>query len=316
VAIAISLFLGTAAASSPAFAAAGQVKEFKIPPPGGAPQGITVGPDGALWFTEVATGGIGRLGPGGFTNFVEGGNPDSIVTGPDGALWYTDLSAGLIGRLTTDGQSADFTLPPCPTCSPYGQGATSITVGPDGALWYARPAASTIGRITTDGQITEFPVGAAEGSASWITAGPDGALYFADDTGVGRITITGTTSQVWSGLNYPSSITTGPDRNLWVTGSSQDVVGRVTLAGQATLFSLTLNCDPQQIAPGAGALWVTCYNLNAIHRVTTSGVVTAFPVPGHIPNYPDVMYGIVQGPGGALWFTEYAGVRIGRISTR
>jgi hypothetical protein len=43
--------------------------------------------------------------------------------------------------------------------------------------------------------------------------------------------------------------------------------------------------------------------------------VTRFPVPSHLPDYPDVLSGIVKGPGG-MWFTEYAGNRIGRIAIR
>jgi virginiamycin B lyase len=61
-------------------------------------------------------------------------------------------------------------------------------------------------------------------------------------------------------------------------------------------------------------LWVACYNLNEISRVSMHGKVTTFRVPGHIPNYPDVLSGIVQGSDGAMWFTEYAGNRIGRIT--
>jgi streptogramin lyase len=44
--------------------------------------------------------------------------------------------------------------------------------------------------------------------------------------------------------------------------------------------------------------------------------VRRFPVPGHIPNYPDVLSGIVQGPDGAMWFTEYATSRLGRLALK
>lgn len=303
------------ASASAALAAAGQVKEYPIPTQNAGADGIAVGPDGALWFTEIAIGGIGRLGAGGFTSYpVPEANPHSIVTGPDGALWFTDPFDGRVGRITTGGGVTQFDMPPCPGCGPYEEGATAITSGPDGALWYARPAANAIGRVTTGGDIVEYP--SAPGvDPSWITSGPDGALWFTDESGVGRITVEGVATQVWSGLSYPAAITTGPDGNLWLVGSSQDVVVRLTPAGRARTIPVHLDCDPQQIASGAGALWFTCYNLNEIGRVTTRGVVTYFPVPDHIPNYPNVMYGIVQGPGGAMWFTEYAANRIGRIST-
>src|ERR1700742_2427686 len=37
------------------------VTEFPIPTAGSLPSGITVGPDGALWFTESGSGKIGRI---------------------------------------------------------------------------------------------------------------------------------------------------------------------------------------------------------------------------------------------------------------
>jgi len=298
-----------------AFAAAGDITEFQVPPPGG-PNSITVGPDAALWFTELARPAIGRRASSGrFSTFTIPNSPMSIVSGPDGAIWFTEPSGPGIGRIITTGTLTEFSVPPCSPCG-YPNGPLGLTVGSDGALWYARPGNDTVGRVTMDGQVTEFPVGGQSADPTWITAGPDGAIWFTDESGIARRGADGSISQVWSGLNYPSSIATGPDGNLWVTGPSQDVVARVTTSGQGTKFGLDLNCDPQWIAPGGGALWVPCYNLNEIERVSTSGTVRRFPVPGHIPNYPDVLSGIVQGPDAAMWFTEYAASRLGRLSLK
>jgi virginiamycin B lyase len=41
----------------------GTITEFPIPTPVSQASGITVGPDGALWFTEVFGDNIGRLQP-------------------------------------------------------------------------------------------------------------------------------------------------------------------------------------------------------------------------------------------------------------
>src|SRR5262249_46343590 len=43
--------------------AAGQITEFLIPTPNSGPTGITLGPDGALWFTETNGNKIGRFVP-------------------------------------------------------------------------------------------------------------------------------------------------------------------------------------------------------------------------------------------------------------
>jgi virginiamycin B lyase len=313
----LSACLAGLAISGAALATFGTLRELKIPPPGSRPNAIANGPDRAVWFTELSPPAIGRHGSSGFSNFPlpNPAVPYSIVAGPDGALWFTESSGAGIGRITTSGQITEFDVPPCSGCG-YPSGPLGLTVGSDGALWYTRPGNDTIGRVTTSGQITEIPVPAPLQDATWIVNGPDGALWFTDDTGLGRMTTDGSASQVWPGLNYPSSIALGPDGNLWLTGSSQDVVARVTPTGRGKLFGLDLNCDPQWIAPGAGALWIPCYQLDEIEHVSTSGVVTRISVPSHLRNYPDVLSGIVKGPGDAMWFTEYAADRLGRISTK
>ena len=56
---------------------------------GGGPYAITTGPDGALWFTMVHSGQIGRLVPGGELTCYPldpGCRPTINVTGPDNSM--------------------------------------------------------------------------------------------------------------------------------------------------------------------------------------------------------------------------------------
>src|SRR5947209_2533972 len=94
----------------PAAAAAGRITKFTVPTAMSFPNGITNGPDGALWFTEAGAGKIGHVTTGGVvTEFTLAGGSSSgfgshtITTGPDGALWFVEPNAGKIGRLTTAG---------------------------------------------------------------------------------------------------------------------------------------------------------------------------------------------------------------------
>ena len=68
------------------------------------PDGITAGPDGALWFTNGGNDSIGRITTAGeVTNYTGDGiyAPDGIAAGPDGALWFTNYGNNSIGRITT-----------------------------------------------------------------------------------------------------------------------------------------------------------------------------------------------------------------------
>ena len=73
---------------------------------GTGPYGITVGPDGALWFTEWQSSAIGRLSAGAVHEYSIPANstPNRITLGPDGALWFTETSGNKIGRLAVSRQ--------------------------------------------------------------------------------------------------------------------------------------------------------------------------------------------------------------------
>jgi hypothetical protein len=43
--------------------------------------------------------------------FTGGSNPEGITTGPDGALWFTERGGNQIGRITPSGQVREFPLP-------------------------------------------------------------------------------------------------------------------------------------------------------------------------------------------------------------
>jgi len=64
----------------------------------GNPQGITAGPDGALWFTKDR--GIGRITTAGVITEYPTVNtaPTQITAGPDGELWFTELAPYGIGE--------------------------------------------------------------------------------------------------------------------------------------------------------------------------------------------------------------------------
>jgi virginiamycin B lyase len=99
----------------------GQQTSFVLPPER-APNDITVGPDGALWFTEFTSNSIGRLTTGGeysscqLPNASANPRPYGITAGPDGAIWFTERSGAAIGRLsgncTPQPLAAADTVPP------------------------------------------------------------------------------------------------------------------------------------------------------------------------------------------------------------
>jgi hypothetical protein len=79
-----------------------------------------------------------------------GGAPKGITTGPDGALWFTESQGNQIGRITTSGQLRDFPLPtlhlpPTPN-STLSSSPEGIRAGSDEALGFTKLVAIRWGR--------------------------------------------------------------------------------------------------------------------------------------------------------------------------
>lgn len=90
------------------------MRRYKMQSGDAEPFGITIGPDGAVWFTEFFNQSIGRLDPssGAILEYhlrAPHGFPTSIVSAT-GALWFLDL-AGFLGRISTRGEVTELVVP-------------------------------------------------------------------------------------------------------------------------------------------------------------------------------------------------------------
>jgi len=83
----------------------GQQTSFPVPA-GRLPWDITVGADGALWFTEFLSNSIGRMTTSGeysscpLPSAASNPHPYGITTGSDGNIWFTEREGRKIGRLS------------------------------------------------------------------------------------------------------------------------------------------------------------------------------------------------------------------------
>jgi streptogramin lyase len=219
--------------------------------------GVTVGPDGNLWFAAGSSssytdpGAVGRLDPDG--TVVEFGLQEKsqalgIVSGPDGALWFTEPQSGRIGRVTLDGAITSLPL------LNSGSKPAGIVAGPDGNLWFTENGGNRIGRITVDGKITEFPLPGADPRPNQIITGPDGNLWFTESGAnrIGRITPAGAVAEFpVPTAGGTQAIAAGSDGNLWFSSGGQ--VGAMAPNGRlARLTCLKSGCRLPAIAMATG----------------------------------------------------------------
>jgi virginiamycin B lyase len=276
--------------------------------------GLTAGPDGALWFTasktvaNVLTSEVGRVSSNGqITEFPipNSTSAGGITTGRDGALWFTNAIAGSngvelsIGRIDTSGNIQQFPMA-APNIAPgqitQANGALVFTVA--GAVFPTGPA--EVGRMTTTGSVsfTQLTSPAIKGIAAdssgnvWVDNGP-----------LVRIAPSGaTTSFALPGNALPEGFTQGPDGNIWFTTNNNlqslaptGSVRFVTPPSQFTEFALPqeFTLDPthgpmvsvRDLTAGTDGTLYFLDGLPEIGRITTAGVATRIPIPNNVtPN--------------------------------
>jgi len=296
---------------------------------------ITLGPDGAVWFTETASNAIGRMDAkyrvSSYPVPASAGVPVAITSGPDGNLWFT-LGGGSqqgIGRITPAGVITIF-----PFGTAFGT-ELDITAGPDGNLWFTDFSNNMVGRVTPQGAIKEFAL-PTPGAPNGIVSGPDKHLWICEEGALtrsqnvpGRILRMTTAVQFKSYILSPPSWTTAPefiavgsDRKLWFTEQDQTAVPyhveSITLHGAMSEFSLLPTSSSNPVEPigritsgSDGNVWLT-EGLYNVDRVTPSGGITRFvmpPPPG--TTLPPQPRGITTGPDDNLWWVETSSGSIG-----
>ena len=321
-------------------------------PSGASPGPLVAVPGGNLWFTgasESATAVVGQVTAAGVittttTGLNPGSHPYGLLYGPHGDLWFADYgTTPAVGKI----DPGTGTVTEYSAGLPVGSGGGSpgfvsdLVTGPDGNLWftYSYGTSNDIGTITSSGVISLYPAGGALGfSGPLVTAG--GKLWILDagspSASIQSITTSGTVATYSAGFNsgsYPSGLVLGPDGNLWLTDSgdnlttgttSHPAVGMVDpTTGAITEYTsgLPAGVEPGSLVAGSdGNLWFcdgSITNTPTVDRVDlATGVTTAFPT-GAAVGAP--CSNLAGGPGGDLWFADHpagtTSAEIGQVST-
>jgi len=290
-----------------------------------APDGITAGANGNLWFTDNSADQIGEINSatGKIVDQIQlptGSHPFQITLGPDKNIWFTEPGADAIGMINpTTGVYTPYPLQ-TPNASPYG-----ITAGPNDTIWFTEWEANQIGMINlATNKVSEFPNTTGGTVPEGITLGPGGNIWFTDSLGngtaSGMIGMINATTDVFSpGVTVPTNgaepdgITVAPDGNLWFTEYAANQIGTFDpKSGAFSEFSIPAsNTKPTEIAVGPdGNIWFTQSGTSQIGMLNlTTKTVTEFntPTPGSGPR------GIATGPDGRVWFAELNSGKIGVV---
>jgi virginiamycin B lyase len=206
-------------------------------------------------------------------------------------------------------------------------------------MWFSEFGIDRIGRVSSSGSITEYPTSGAGLTAgaepSGIVAGPNGDIWFTE-YGTGRLGAIDPASGKLVGeypvpagaSSNPQGIVVGPDGALWFTERGADQIGRLdpTMAQSGTSngfseFAIPSNgthigAQPVDLIDGPnGTMWATLLAGDVASIVPagsgpdTIATITRFQLPtaGSGPE------GLVLGPDGDIWVSEYTAHQLARV---
>jgi streptogramin lyase len=280
------------------------------------PLGLTSGPDGNLWLTELAH--VAKLTTGGAeTEYSPTHSPWlGIVTGPDGNLWFSETDSGFAKVVPSTGAVTEF-----PGMFPTFDFESAIVSGPDGNLWFTGEFSSNLGKIDTSGTLQGTFALSTGSVIAFDGLGPDGNVWFTLDypaNGIGKVTPTGviTTYPLPTANAGASGITGGPDGNVWFLETDVQQIAKVTTSGVVTEYPAGGNIFFGITTGPDGNIWFPYYYVksckcSAIGRITPAGSISVFPTTT-VLSFP---FDVAVGPDGNIWFTENAANQIGSMST-
>src|SRR5262249_30613375 len=284
----------------------GKIKFYPLPS-GSGPHGIEFDAQQRLWVTFEFLGKIARLDdnasvvaeydvrldctacPNPINPF-----PHGLSIGPDGeTVWFTGKGTGTVGKISPNGEISTFEL--------LTAGAVPIYIkpGPDGNMWVSEAYGNAIARVTPDGKVTEYRIPTPASSPVAIVPEPDGeAMWFTEQQGsnVARIDMKGNITEFPIRRNKPNQVLSGlafdNEKNLWVEQFAD--LNRPKPRGRDHVLKIDksiLTTDPSRF-----------------RRVP----IAYYPVPTRVTG----MHRIIQGPDGAIWFTELAADKVGKVTSR
>ncbi|MFC4910675.1 hypothetical protein [Actinomadura gamaensis] len=190
---------------------------------------ITPGANGAMWFSGIGSGAIGKIdASGNVTLYAAGGAPTAVTVGKDGAVWYADQQAGGVGRLDpATGEVRKYAMPGALAGTPA---SADIATGADGRIWFTEPGVGRIGSVDpATGATREYTPSVSDSKPTGLLATPDGRIWFAEAaaSNIGVIDTSGNITEypLPATLSTPRSLMLGPGGRIWYSAPGRGRIG-------------------------------------------------------------------------------------------
>lgn len=288
------------------------VVEHPVGEPGEGPYGVAVTRDGAVWFTLVHGGRVGRRDADGTVAYLALGaegrpaQPSQLAAANDTSVWVTDTTGNRLVLLdVADGAIVTVTsvAVPTPDAQPFG-----VVALDDGTTWFTELGADALGRIDILGRVDEFPVGRAGSFVSMIATTGDSLWFTLNAAGAIGHVRGGDAAIAFTELPHdpagPVGIAVAGDGAVWVAEILADALARVQRNGTLTEFPLETGSKPHAVAADpADGVWVTLWGTGQVASVADDGTV----VTHDLPDPESEPHGIAVAEDGTVWVALESG---------
>jgi RHS repeat-associated protein len=323
----------------------------------------TIGIEKHVVNTSAGTGVVGSSGDGGPATEAQISSPNGLAVGPDGSIYFSDYAVHRIRRIDPDGiittiagtGTAGFLGDGGPATQARISGASGIVVDAEGGIIFADQTNHRVRRIAPNGIINTIAGTGAYGYSgdggpatqaqftypNHLALGPDGSLYIdaSGNNAIRRVSPDGTISTVWFGGNYTtvivSYIACAEDGSLYFTENYGRILNRLTPDGAIEHIA----GNPGVVDPEAEGVPATSIHINTlgltldragevflidgigrrIRRISPDGIISLVAggtgsfqyngegVPGTQANMDP--YGLAFGQDGSLYFGDQRRIR-------
>ncbi len=286
----------------------GAVASYSLPSPYRSPNGISVAPDGSIWFGEQAVPGIGHLYPnnGTLVEYAFPGSYSGISNGVrncadktniwgialwNGSVWATDTANNRLLGLNPAEQSFKVISLAANDSFPY-----TLTPGPNDELWFTQVLSGQIGTVFANGTVAEHQVTHLEGTRN-LTA---------------PINLPGTPTQI---VFANSSRGYYVDASPLVNGSAIYAFDPGRFRPQQVGGAQILH-NPDSISLGNGGVWLAQHSASSIAFFDLKNDSwTVYPT-SSVDYVGTTLPYFVETDGPLVWFNEHYGNRMAVLDSR